>query len=208
MIKKILTILLGTFSTLVGLYPFIYFFINRKFGLLQTKTDILLADTAWNIAFYIHIILGGVALLIGWTQFINKWRRNRMDLHRQIGKLYILCVIPSALASMYIALYATGGIITSIGFLCMGLIWFSTTIIAYSTIRKGRIARHKQMMTYSYAACLAAVTLRIYLPLLIVLFQDFNKAYTLVAWLCWVPNIAVAYYLSEKYKSVDEEIAF
>jgi hypothetical protein len=47
-------------------------------------------------------------------------------------------------------------------------------------------------MIYSYAACLAAVTLRLWLPVLSMTFQHFVTAYTIVAWLCWVPNIIVA----------------
>ena len=50
-------------------------------------------------------------------------------------------------------------------------------------------------MIYSYAACFAAVTLRLWLPLLVFLFGDFIKAYVLVSWLCWVPNIIVAYFI-------------
>jgi hypothetical protein len=48
-------------------------------------------------------------------------------------------------------------------------------------------------MIYSYGACLAAVTLRFWLPLLTVGFQlDFSVAYPIVAWLSWVPNLIVA----------------
>jgi hypothetical protein len=57
------------------------------------------------------------------------------------------------------------------------------------------------MMIYSYAACFAAVTLRLWLPLLVIGFGDFIKAYTVVAWLCWVPNILVAYLIVRKLRS-------
>lgn len=86
MIKRALFILLATVSTLVGLYPFVYFFIDRRFGLLDLKSEALLANNIWNITFYVHIVLGGIALLVGWTQFIPKWRTNNIKLHRQVGK--------------------------------------------------------------------------------------------------------------------------
>ncbi|GAB4428835.1 MAG: hypothetical protein OHK0039_47410 [Bacteroidia bacterium] len=44
----------------------------------------------------------------------------------------------------------------------------------------------------SYAACFAAVTLRLWLPILTALLGDFLPAYRIVAWLCWVPNLLVA----------------
>jgi hypothetical protein len=50
---------------------------------------------------------------------------------------------------------------------------------------------------YSYAACFAGVTLRIWLPLLIVAF-GFSKAYPAVAWLCWIPNLIFADWIVNK----------
>ena len=194
-IKKVLAIITAVLATIVGLYPFIYFFIDRKFGLLQSKSDALLTNVFWNIGFYLHIIFGGIALLIGWTQFSVNLRTKKLKLHRQIGKVYVIMALISALTSIYIALYATGGIIASLGFISLGFIWFYTTWKAYTEIKKGQIEKHQKMMIYSYAACFSAVTLRIYLPILIMLFHDFNKAYVIVAWLCWIPNIIVAYFL-------------
>jgi hypothetical protein len=43
----------------------------------------------------------------------------------------------------------------------------------------------------SYALTLAAVTLRIYLPLSHALEIGFEDAYRLVSWLCWVPNLVI-----------------
>ncbi len=205
MTKKVLVVITAILASFVGLYPFIYFFVNRKFGLLQSKSDVILTNVFWNIGFYMHITLGGIALLIGWTQFNVKLRNKRLKVHRLIGKVYVIAALISSLASMYIALYATGGIIASLGFICLGLTWFYITLSAYINIRNGRIENHRKMMIYSYAACFSAVTLRIYLPILTILFHDFIKAYLLVAWLCWVPNIIVAYFLVKQIQRQNEK---
>ena len=113
-------------------------------------------------------------------------------LHRQIGKLYIISVLLSAIAGIYVGFFATGGLVSSFGFICLGIIWFYTTLMAYIHIKNKRINKHRKMMIYSYAACFAAVTLRIWLPLLILFFGDFITAYKIVAWLCWVPNLIIA----------------
>lgn len=176
----------------IGLYPSIYFLINREFGLLSSKKPELLNSIFWNIGFYTHIILGGLALLIGWIQFSSKIRARNILLHKQVGKLYMLAVFLSSIAGIYIGFYATGGIISSLGFISLGIVWFYTTLMAYLRIRNKQIEQHQKMMIYSYAACFAAVTLRIWLPILIMIFGDFNKAYMIVAWLCWVPNLLVA----------------
>ena len=197
--------MVAVMAILVGLYPSIYFFIPRKFGLLQSKSDAVLNNIFWNIEFYTHIILGGLALLIGWTQFRLNLRTNNLKLHRQIGKVYIISSLLSAVAGIYIALFATGGLITSLGFICLGIIWFYTTLRAYIEIKNKRIDKHQNMMIYSYAACFSAVTLRIYLPLLNILFHDFIKAYIVVAWLCWIPNIIVAYFLVKQLQRKNDK---
>jgi len=198
MVKKGLWTLFATFALLIGLYPTIYFLIDRRFGLLSSKSVALLGNICWNLGFYTHIILGGIALFIGWTQFSPKMRNKRMALHRKLGKVYVIAVLLSALAGIYIGFFATGGWIASAGFICLGIIWFYTTLKAYLHIKNGEITAHQKMMVYSYAACFAAVTLRIWLPILTIIYGDFSKAYLLVAWLCWIPNLFVAYLINRK----------
>jgi len=201
MIIKILKVLMASLAVFVGFYPFKYFFGDGNDGLLQLKTEAVLMNPFWNIGFYSHIIPGGIALLIGWIQFNERFRTKRLTWHRTIGIVYVSAALVSSLAGIYIACYATGGIIASSGFMCLGLFWFYSTYKAYSSIRERNINGHKEMMIYSYAACLAAVTLRIYLPLLAFAFNDFIKAYLLVAWLSWVPNLLVAFYINKRRKA-------
>lgn len=180
-------------SLLVSLYPIKYFFSAKNVGLLSSKSAELLADQFWNIGFFGHITFGGIALLIGWVQFRSKLRLKNIKLHRNIGKLYIIAVFISALCGIYIGFYATGGIITKLGFTSLGLVWFISTYLGYKQIKNGNIKSHQIFMIYSYAACFAAVTLRIWLPILMIFIDDFFTAYRIVAWLCWLPNIGVAY---------------
>lgn len=178
----------------IGLYPLFYFFLNREFGLLATKNEDLLLDIYWNIAFYGHILFGGLALLIGWVQFSKNLRNANLARHRIIGKIYVIAAIIGGICGVYLAFFATGGLITSIGFICLGLLWLYTTLKAYFAIQKRDIQLHEGLMIYSYAACFAAVTLRIWLPLLSLTVGDFVVAYRIVAWLCWVPNIIFAFF--------------
>ena len=191
-------IVVGILATLIGLYPITYFLIDRKFGLLASKSAELLSDNLWNIAFYGHIILGGLALLIGWLQFNQKLRIKHMKLHRTIGKVYITSVLISGICGLYIAFFATGGMISILGFAGLGIIWLTSTILAYKAIKKGEIKSHEKFMIYSYAACFGAVTLRIWLPTLTIIMGGFVEAYRIVAWLAWVPNIIVAYFIIKK----------
>lgn len=192
MLKKLRWFTFGLFAVSIGLYPGIYFVIDRTFGILSTKTDELLSWLPWNIAFYIHIILGGISLLIGWTQFSPRIRNQHRPIHRAIGKVYVFSVLPSSIAAFYIAWFATGGPLTRIAFALLAILWFSSTLIAYLAIRRKDIRRHELAMIFSYSMCFAAVTLRLWNPMLLNLTGDFLLAYRLSAWLCWVPNLVFA----------------
>ena len=58
-------------------------------------------------------------------------------------------------------------------------------------MRGVRVA-HRRWMIRSIALTLAAVTLRIQIPVSMMLDIPFDTAYPVIAWLCWVPNLVVA----------------
>ena len=178
----------------IGLYPLVYLFASDDFGLLMNKSNELLASVLWKTAFYCHISFGGLALLVGWSQFVKKWRMQHLKWHRNIGKIYMLSALISGLCGVYLGFFATGGLVSSLGFISLGVIWLFTTSRAYIAVKNKDLSLHQGMMIYSYAACFAAVTLRIWLPFLTIVFGEFLLAYKIVAWLCWVPNMVFAYF--------------
>lgn len=193
--KTLKWIVFAFFAIGVGLYPIIYLVINVPFGLLLSKSEELLTNQLWNWAFYQHIILGGIALLTGWSQFNTSFRNKNLNFHRLLGKVYIISCLLSGAAALYLAFFATGGIIAGLGFGFLGVFWIYTTTQAYLSIRKKFVNRHHAWMIRSYALAWAAVTLRIYLPLAQIFQLDFIEAYRVIAWLCWVPNILLAEWL-------------
>jgi uncharacterized membrane protein len=181
------------FAIFVGLYPFSYLVFDMSQGFLSSKTQELLQSFAWQTGFFAHILLGAVALLTGWSQF-STWIRNKnLRLHRTLGKIYLISVSISGVAGLYIAFYATGGYITMVGFSGLAIAWLFTTLIAYRKILDKNIDQHRYWMLRSYALCFAAVTLRIWLPLLqFAVGMEFILAYRIISWLCWVPNLIIA----------------
>ena len=196
--KKTLWFLLIISALAIGFYPAIYFIIDRQFGLLSTKSPELLANLYWNIGFYTHIISGGIAMLVGWPQFIPTVRNRYLELHRNLGKTYVIAAMLGGISGYSIAFFATAGTVAAAGFIGLALVWLYTTWEAYNHIRNKRVEEHKRMMLYSYAACFGAVTLRIWFPLLGAILQDFDLAYQFAAWLCWVPNLLVVRLFLEK----------
>jgi uncharacterized membrane protein len=190
--KKVGWFLFVFFAIGVGLYPFGYLLSDTlaTYGLLSQKSAAIKESLLWSTLFKVHIYLGGLALMIGWPQFIKNFRNKNLNFHRILGKVYLIAILLSGVAGLYIGYYAEGGWVAKLGFIGLAIAWLYTSIMAYSSIRKLEIDAHKRWMIRSYALTFAAVTLRIWLPL----FQngfgmEFVAAYVIIAWLCWVPNL-------------------
>jgi uncharacterized membrane protein len=175
----------------IGLYPLMYILAEEPTGVLQNRP--LLSSPVWKWAFYQHISFGGIALLSGFSQFSQRLRIKSAKIHRTLGKIYILSVLLSGIAGLYVAIYTLGGLPAQLGFTGLAIGWLLTSWLAYSAIRGGQVNRHQRWMIRSYALTWAAVTLRIYLPLFEFGFgMNFQMSYPIIAWLCWVPNLLVA----------------
>jgi uncharacterized membrane protein len=187
---------LAAFAIMIGLYPLRFIGLPVENGLLGDKPQHLLNTLFYLPAFYLHISLGGIALLAGFTQFFPQLRKKWPGIHRNLGKLYVLAVMISGFSGLLIAFFATGGYISALGFGSLAVLWIYTTLKAYMAIRKHELPAHQRWMIRSYALCFAAVTLRIYLPLTVMVAgMEFITAYRMIAWLCWVPNLLAAEYL-------------
>lgn len=178
----------------VGLYHILYWPANVKMGLLQGKSNEFLGNTLWNISFYGNIIFGGIALLIGWSQFSKTLRTEKSEWYRNLRKVYIVAALIGGVTAFYIGFFAFGGVISSTGLIVLAIVWLYTTVKAYIADLKKDVALYRGMMVYSYAACFAAVTFRIWLPLLTATVGNVSIAYQFVTWLCWVPNMIFAYF--------------
>jgi len=141
----------------------------------------------------LHIAGGIGALLAGPWQFSKKLREHNLNLHRWLGRFYLLEVGIGSTAGFAMALVSEAGLATHLGFGALAGLWFVTGLQAYRMVRRGNIDAHRQWMIRNFALTLAAVTLRNWLPLMLfALHWPFQRSYIIVSWLCWVPNLLVA----------------
>jgi uncharacterized membrane protein len=140
------------------------------------------------LAVYLHIGLAPIALALMPFQFSANLRQRRPALHRWLGRGYALAILISGVAGLLLALGTEAGPIAGWGFGILAVLWLGVTARAVFLARAGRIAQHRRWMIRSAALTFAAVTLRLYLPVLALIF-GFETGYPLVAWLCWVPNL-------------------
>ncbi|MEM1404070.1 MAG: DUF2306 domain-containing protein [Pseudomonadota bacterium] len=147
------------------------------------------------LATALHLSGGVAAVLIGAYQFYPGLRQRHLVLHRWLGRVYVFAIATAGVAGLIMALGTPWGVLAQSGFSGMAIAWLITTTVAFLRIRTRDIHRHRQWMIRSYAVTLAAVTLRLYLGLMVLLGIAFRDGYPWVAWLSWVPNLLIAEYL-------------
>ena len=139
-----------------------------------------------------HIFFGIVAVLIGPWQFWSGLRNRFRRVHRAIGLTYLTSAILGSIGGLLLAPITYGGVTTHFGLGLLALLWGTTTIYAYSLIRKRNWRAHREWMIRSYALVFAFVTLRLWYSGIDALGGSDVEAYQTAAWMCWVPNLIVA----------------
>lgn len=170
-----------------------YFSFCSDCNFLLKKPDVVF-NPFWRTAFYIHITGGMLALVTGPLQFLRVFRQRYLKVHRILGKIYLGSILILAGPSgQFMALYAEGGWVSTLGFLAMALLWLFTTWRAYTSIRARDISAHRDWMVRSFALTFAAVTLRLWVPLAsYYLHIPADWVIESSAWVSWIPNLIAA----------------
>ncbi|APU17153.1 MULTISPECIES: DUF2306 domain-containing protein [Actinoalloteichus] len=147
----------------------------------------------------LHAAPGGLALIIGPFQFVGRLRTRFPKAHRILGRVYLICILAGSVAAVVAATVSTSGFAAQVGFYLLTVAWLYTIAQAYRTIRRGEVALHRIWMIRNYALTFAAVTLRIYLSVGLVMQEadpslTFQDVYTASAWASFVGNVLVAEY--------------
>jgi hypothetical protein len=179
---------------------FTYLNFDSHYGFLRLKQKAI--ATGWYLpAYYSHVLLGGLILVIGFFQLNPKSNQRYRRLHRVFGYIYVLGILFfSAPGGLVMSLFIGRGPWVQASFLLQVTLWFFCTAMALYKILKRDIKAHRQWMWRSYALTLAAITLRVY-----IFFSSFHydltqpQAYATIAWLSWLPNLLIAeIYLRKK----------
>ena len=160
-------------------------------------------------AFYAHITLGGIALLLGPLQFARGLRERFTRAHRALGTVSIVAIIGAAAAGLVIAPVTSAGPIGTVGFGMLALLWATFALLGLRAILRRDVPAHRAWMTRAFALTYAAVTLRLWIPILMIAFlatgtepaDAFAHAYVIVPFLAWVPNLLVAEWIVRRRRS-------
>ncbi len=157
---------------------------------------------------YVHAFAASVALLLGPLQFSAGFRRNHTRIHQWLGGVYLsVGVLVGGSSALYLAQFAYGGPAARVGFGALALAWLYTGLRAFVAIRSGAVAEHRRWMTRNFALTFAAVMLRVYVPAAVIAGADFERAYAIIAWLCWVPNLLVAEWFFSRSRALQPALS-
>ena len=143
----------------------------------------------WEMKWWLagHITGGMIALALGPLQFWPTFRNRYLNLHRWIGRIYIIAIVVASLSSA-VLIFTTAAAISWAWSLALGglaFAWISTVSMAYVAIRKRRINMHKEWMIRSYVVTFGFVLFRWASELSIIADTPFIERGPAVGWACW-----------------------
>jgi uncharacterized membrane protein len=109
----------------------------------------------------VHSPSGLVALLIGPFQFSRRLRQRNLQLHRMLGRTYLIAVLCGSLAGMGLAVTTTFGVIWGFSLFCLALAWITCGAMAFYAIKLRQIAVHQEWMVRTYIVTFGFVTFRL-----------------------------------------------
>jgi uncharacterized membrane protein len=104
-----------------------------------------------------HTLAGTLALLIGPINFSSRIRQRYLQLHRVLGRIYVVSVFVGSFTGIALAAGRPGLPGTSM----QAAAWMVCTTAALITARNRQITQHRQWMARSYAVTFTFVSSRV-----------------------------------------------
>ena len=138
----------------------------------------------------VHMITGGLAVLLTPLQVSRMWRRGDRRKHVYLGWAMVPIVTIAALTTPPISFNMSYPLWSELGFAMGSVAWFSALVMGMFYILRRNYEMHKRWMVMMAALSFGAVSFRIQLPILR-LFWDMDVVFPYLGWTCWVPNVIV-----------------
>ena len=200
-------LLMTVASSAVALYSLRYFAVLRGHWLL-TDGGIRGVTGQFPLRALTHMLVAPIALLVGPLQFIASLRSRHRQLHRILGRVYVVACVIAGAAGLATAFHASGGPIAGWGFGALAVCWIGTTLGAWWAAVQRRLELHRLLMRLSYALTFGAVTLRLQIPLGFALGDaSYSQMSVWLAYTAWVPNVVIValYSLWERRRAASRD---
>jgi uncharacterized membrane protein len=183
-----LIILIGLLITIKSLDYYVPDFTR---GFLSDKETIF--KGTYKVAFFAHIIVMPIILLIGSIQIFFNRDKSGGKAHRFFGKVYVFLILFIAAPSgIVMSFYAFGGLASILNFITLSTLLFVFTYQSFISIISGNIIKHKKNIVRAYLLVLSAILLRVFSFICIHYFNwDGENMYTTIAWCSWLPALLI-----------------
>jgi uncharacterized membrane protein len=156
---------------------------------------------AVQAALYLHVVFAGLVLVLSPLQFAARLRARAPRLHRATGRIVLGSIAIAGCAGLVIAPFNRAGLVGTVGFGLLAVLWLACATAAFRAIRRGDVPDHRRWMVRTFALTYAGVTLRLWMmiipPIVAALTGvdqqlAWNRTYLVITFLCWVLNLLVA----------------
>ena len=141
---------------------------------------------------FVHVVFGILALLIGPFQFVPAIRNRYLNVHRWMGRTYLVSTLIGAIAGLYMASTSQVNYTYKWGLISLALIWITTGAMAFMSIKNLNITQHREWMIRSYVVTFGFTVFRIMDNLLVNTIADQGDRLGLLSWICWVVPLLIA----------------
>lgn len=147
---RLLVITVWGSAMLFGMYILAFYFVALVQGNTGQWNEVLPGmydrDTGTaTISIGVHFAAGGIILILGCIQLVDRVRLKFPAVHRWLGRLYVLSALATAVGGLlFIFLKGTiGGTIMDIGFAGYGILTFIAALATIRYARSGDFERHR-----------------------------------------------------------------
>ncbi|HKA78535.1 MAG TPA: DUF2306 domain-containing protein [Xanthobacteraceae bacterium] len=152
-------------------------------GLLQLPYELALVLQRRPVAFPLHMVTSGLALIL---IPIAAWTRRLRGLHRPVGRAAAICVAAAVTSALLVALASEATAVARAGFFAQGVVCIALLAAAFGAIRGGDVSRHARLMIAMAAVMSGAIWLRLAMAGIVAAEAPFDAAYGAAAWGCWL----------------------
>ena len=171
--------------SLLFLYSFAVTYLTTEptqFGIYRERQDWL----------YVHVLAGGLALLLGPVQLWLGLNRRTAIQHRILGGFYVAAVLATCGAAFYLAAHTDFGWVFGLGLSSMAATAVIATVLAVIAVCLRRVEQHREWMIRSYVVMFGFVTFRVLESALeIAKAGTITERMTAAAWLAWTVPLLI-----------------
>lgn len=113
---------------------------------------------------YVHMLIGGVAMIFMPFQFITRLRMKRPAVHRWMGRVAVAAMVISGATAIPLGMNMNIPLWGQLGYAASAIAWIIVPLVAIYFAITRDLQRHKVWMIYAAAVTFGAVALRFYVP--------------------------------------------